>query len=390
MTRVRDSVIIAGSVAQKPHQAGHTWQFLQYLLGFRRLGWEVLLLDRLEPEMCIDTNGQRCAVEESVNLAYLRNVMERFGLGNDFALFYDRGEQVFGRSRAEVRERTRGSDVLLNFMGFFDDEEILAAAPLRVFLDTDPGFGQMWQDLGLATMFTGHDRYVTIGENIGRADCAIPTCGIDWITTKQPVVLDEWTALRATAGGERFTSVGAWRGPYGSVEYHGRTYGLRVHEFRKFLELPRLSGASFEVALDIHTAEVSDLQRLRENGWVLADPQVVAQDPDTYRSYIWGSKAELMIARNIYVQANSGWFSERSMCYLAAGRPVLAQDTGIRNLYSTGAGLLTFSTLDEALDGVEEISRDHQRHCRAARAIAEEYFDSDRVLPALVAKLGVT
>jgi hypothetical protein len=174
------------------------------------------------------------------------------------------------------------------------------------------------------------------------------------------------------------------------LEYKGKTYGLRVHEFRKFAELPRLSGRPFQLALDIHPDEVNDLALLEANGWSLVDPSVVAGDPGAYQAYIQDSKAELMVAKNMYVQAKSGWFSDRSICYLASGKPVLAQDTGLQGLYPTGEGLLSFTTLDEALAGVEEISRNYTRHTRAARVLAEDYFDSDKVLSGLLSKLSIT
>lgn len=382
------TVVVAGSLAQKPRQGGHTWVFLQYLLGFRRLGWDVLFLDQLEPEMCVDAAGRRCRLEESLNLRYFLDVMERFDLVGAFSLLYNRGEHAIGLPRQEVLSRAKDSVFLLNVMGFLDDEGILGCAPRRIFLDIDPGFGQMWHDLGLAKPFQGHDAYVTIGENIGRPNCAIPTCGIDWITTRQPVVLDCWAPPARSSGGS-FTSIASWRGAYGPVEYQGKTYGLRVHEFRTFAHLPRLSGRPFELALDIHPAEVKDLALLQENGWSLVNPKTVAGDPCAYRAYIQGSKAEFTVAKNMYVQANSGWFSDRSICYLASGKPVLAQDTDLRRLYPTNEGLLTYSTVAQALAGVEEITRNYDYHARTARSLAEEYFDSDKVLGQLVSKLGI-
>jgi hypothetical protein len=383
-----ERVVIAGSLAQKPGYGGHTWVFLQYLLGFKRLGWEVLFLDRLEPEMYVDHLGRPCHRDQSYNLHYVVNVMERFGLSDAFAVACDGGKHFVGLSREEVLKRIGDSAFLLNVMGFLTDEEILSRVPRRVFLDIDPGFDQMWQDLGLADLFSGHDDYVTIGQNVGRPDCAIPTCGLEWITTSQPVVLDHWPP-REGVESERFTSIASWRGPFGPLEYRGKTYGLRVHEFRKFARLPHLSGCPFQLALDIHPAEVDDLALLEANGWSLVDPNVVAGDPWAYQAYIQDAKAEFMVAKNLYVQAKSGWFSDRSICYLASGKPVLAQDTGLEQLYPTGEGLLTFTTLDEALSGVEELSRNAPRHARAARALAEEYFDSDKVLNRLLRKLSV-
>jgi len=381
-----ETVVVAGALAQKPQQGGHTWQFLQYLLGFRRLGWEVLFLDQLEPEMCVDATGQPCLLEQSVNLRYLVEVMAGFGLQDAYALIYNGGERFIGLSQAQVLERVRNAAFLLNVMGYLTDEAILSQAPRRVFLDTDPGFGQMWRDLGLADIFREHDDYVTIGENIGQPTCTIPTCDLPWITMRQPVLLKEWPVQ---AGGEAFTSIGSWRGPYGPLEYRSKRYGLRVHEFRQFAPLPGLSGRPFQLALDIHAAEKKDIDLLETNGWVLVDPKVVTRDPWVYRAYIQSSKAEFMVAKGMYVQSNSGWFSERSMCYLASGKPVLAQDTGLQGLYSVGEGLLTFRTLEEACAGVEAITADYARHARAARALAEAYFDSDKVLRGLLARLGI-
>ena len=377
---------IAGSIAQKPHQAGHSWQFLQYLLGLRRLGWDVLFVDRLEDALCRDAGGQVCAPEASVNLRYVDALMREFALDGAWSVVLDGGRHA-GMARERVLEHIRESELLINVMGFLGDEELLGAARRRVFLDTDPGFGQMWCDLGLADVFAGHDAHVTIGERIGRDGCTIPACGLDWITTPQPVVLDHWPAAPAPARAA-FTTIGRWRGAYGPVEHGGRTYGLRVHEFRRFAGLPQACGGNFELALDIDPAETADLQLLADGGWALVDPARAAATPGSYRDYIAGSSAEFMVAKGMYVDSASGWFSERSICYLASGRPVLAQDTGLGDLYPLGEGLLAFSTFDEAVAGVEAIRADPARHARAARALAVEHFDSDRVLGRLLERLA--
>src|SRR2546423_15494375 len=218
-----DTIVIAGSLAQKPGHGGHTWVFLQYLLGLRRLGWKVLFIDALEPAVCVGDDGRACARDPSLNLAFLRRVMARFDLGHSFALIYNHGERVVGLSRSQLLERVKNSACLINVMGFLNDEEILAAAPRRVFLDIDPGFGQMWQALGLVKMFRGHDDYVTIGQNIGQPGCLIPTCGIRWITTAPPVVLDYWPQQPPVRDG-CFTSVMSWRGAYGPLEYQGKRF----------------------------------------------------------------------------------------------------------------------------------------------------------------------
>jgi hypothetical protein len=380
-------IVVAGSLAQRPGNGGHTWALLQYVLGFRRLGWDVLFIDRLEQEMCHDEAGRACSLESSVNLSYFLDVVERFGLDENVALLYDGHRSSVGPPRSELLARIGASALVLNVMGFLTDVELLDAAPLRVFLDIDPGFGQMWTMLGLADLFGGHDRHVTIAENIGQPSCTVPTCGLEWLVTRQPVVLDHWPVL--VRSGESFTSVASWRGPYDPVEYEGTTYGLRAHEFRTFAELPRLTGVPLEVALEIDQADASDLDLLERNGWKLVNPRVVAGDPDAYRRYITGSLAEFSVAKNMYVQSNSGWFSDRSICYLASGRPVVTQETGFSEHYSTGEGLLAFRTVDEARSALEDVQSDWPRHSRAARKLAEDYFDSTVVLTRLLTRLGV-
>lgn len=390
---MRGCIVIAGAMAQKPRQGGFAWFFLQFLLGFRSLGWDVLFLDRLQANMCTDACGRPARFEESSNLEYFLGVMRRFGLEGSFSLDYNRGEEVVGLPRQEVLRRVAGAPFLLNVMGYLDDDTVLAQARQRVFLDIDPGFPQMWRDLGLHDAFAGHDRFVTLGRNIGRPGCAIPDCGLAWIALAQPIVLAQWLAESAPADLDAdrgaFTSIGAWRGPNGPITYRGRTYGLRVHEFRKFIGLPALCPDSwFQMALEIHPGDASDIRSLRDNGWSLVEPQAVAGSPDDFRAYIVRSKAEFMVPKQMYVDTNSGLLSDRSVCYLATGRPVLARDTGIGSLYPTGEGLLSFSTLDEARAGVESINGNYQRHAKAAREIAVEYFDSAKVLSGLLADLG--
>lgn len=386
---VSPTIALAGSLAQRPHHGGHAWVFLQYLLGLRRLGWDVLFLDAIEPDLCVDERGRRVPVAESVNLRRLDSLMRDVGLDGHWTLLHDAGRDTFGVDRATARERLEDAPVLIDVMGFLDDDELLAAPRRRAFLDIDPGFGQMWKVLDLADVFAGHELFVTIGERIGAATCAVPTLGFDWITTKQPVVLEHWPVVESRPEAPTFTSIASWRGPFGPIELDGRTYGLRVHEFRRFLELPARTSARFEVALDIDGAETSDLEALARHGWHVVDPVVAAGDAWRYREYVQRSTAELMVAKQMYVATRSGWFSDRSACYLASGLPVLAQDTDLDGLVPTGCGLVAFADVDSAVTGVEAILRDYDEHRRAARAIAEQHFASDAVLSRLLEALGV-
>src|SRR4051812_40190974 len=187
-------ILYSGALAQVPEQGGLSWLHLQFLLGFRRLGWDVLFLDRLDPGMCVDDAGKPAAFADSLNLRYFLAVMRRYGLEDAFSLNFDHGAEVVGVPRGRVLERAAAADLLVNVMGYLDDEAVLARVRRRAFLDIDPGFGQMWRELGLHDAFRGHTDFVTLGRNIGRADCAIPTCGVAWVTMPHPVVLEHWPA----------------------------------------------------------------------------------------------------------------------------------------------------------------------------------------------------
>jgi hypothetical protein len=286
------------------------------------------------------------------------------------------------RPSAELRARFRKARFVLNVMGFLDDPALLGNARRRVFLDIDPGFPQMWHELGLADVLAGHDTFVTLAENIGGATCRIPTGGRRWIATKQPVVLEQWPSTPVDS--RVFATIGAWRGLFGPVEYKGSTFGPRVHEFRKFFDLPLRTDQAFVAALDIDPAEQRDLAQLRVNGWSLVDPAEATGTPGRYRRFVQSAGAEFGVAKGMYVKTRGGWFSDRTACFLASGKPVLVQDTGLGRLYPVGEGLLTFRRIEEAEAGVASIVNGYAAHARAARAVAEEYFDSDRVLARLV------
>jgi hypothetical protein len=339
-------------VAADPYQGGATWAVLQYVLGLRRLGHDVWLVDPAGGEAAEDYfSGLRL------------------------------GRQAFlGAYPGPV------PDLLLNVSGMLRDERVLERTPICVFLDLDPGFNQLWYEQGVDVGLDGHTHFVTVGRRIGREGCAVPTCGIEWIATFPPVVLERWPAVEAGEG-EALTTVGNWRS-YGTLEHDGVRYGQKAHSLRRFVELPRLCEERFTLALAIHPEETLDLELLAANGWELLDPRVVAGTPAAYQAFLRGSKAELGIAKEGYVVSGCGWFGDRSACYLASGRPVLAQDTGLGESLPTGAGLFLFTTQEEALAAIEGLNRDYARHSRAARAIAEEYLDSDRVLGDLLQAVG--
>ena len=278
---------------------------------------------------------------------------------------------------------------LVNISGHLTLPTLFDAFRQRVMVDIDPGFTQFWHEAGIPEAnVEGHDAYFTIGELIGTPGCPIPTGGIDWRPTRQPVVLADWPVTDSPQP-DRFTTIATWRGPFGPVEHGGRTYGLKVHEFRKFISLPRDSQHDFEIALDIHPAETPDLEALQENRWRIVDPRAAAGDVDAFRAYIQGSGAEFSVAQGMYVDTACGWFSDRTTRYLASGKPALVQETGFSRTLPVGEGLVSFRTLEEAVAGAAEIAHNYGRHSAAARRIAEEHFDAVRVLARFCERAGI-
>jgi hypothetical protein len=241
---------------------------------------------------------------------------------------------------------------------------------------------------GIDMRFAHHSHFVTIGLAIGQPGCSVPTCGLSWMTTVQPIVLEHWPVAERI-NYDALTTVANWRG-YGSVEHNGVFFGQKAHSLRRFMTLPTLSDERFMLALAIHPDEVKDLTALVSSRWQLADPAQVAATPARYRRFIQGSRAEFGIAKAGYVAAQCGWFSDRSVCYLASGRPVIGQETAFSRFLPVGAGLFAFTTCDDVLAGIEELRRDYTGNARAARAIAEDYFDSDTVLSRLLQRVGAT
>jgi hypothetical protein len=380
--------VVGGALANKPNNGGEAWVRLSWIRGLQRLGFRVVFVEQIAPDACVDESGAVVPFEQSLNLAYFRRVTDQFGLADSAALICGSGEQTHGLRYPEVLALAGEADLLVNISGHLTLEPVKRRIRRKVFIDIDPGFTQFWDASGESDAhLDGHDFWFTIGENIGTPACSIPTNGIDWRPTRQPVVLEDWPVC--TSGLDRFTTVANWRGPYGVVEFGGRTFGLKVHEFRKVIELPGRTDQAFEIALAIHPADGKDLAALQEHGWGLVDPATVTGDPLAFRRYVQGSGAEFSVAQGIYVDTESGWFSDRTVRYLASGKPVLVQDTGFGRTLPVGDGLVPFRCLDEAIAGADAIARDYDHHCRAARAVAEEYFASDRVLGRLLEEVGV-
>jgi hypothetical protein len=342
------AALVGGALANKPHNGGNAWSRLSWLRGLQRLGVDVAFVEQVDAP----TGEQR---------AWFHDV-----LGEIPGWLVVPGEPLPDALRAAAAD----ADVLLNIGGHVTHPELLPAPRRRVYLDDDPCYTQLWR-----LRLDGHDLFFTFGANIGTADCAIPTCGLEWRPTRPPVVLEDWPP--AVNGGRTFTTVATWRHPYGRVD----GYGQKLDEFRRFIELPRRCGQRFELALDIDPAETPDLDRLAANAWTIVEPPPTLA---AFRDYVRHSGAEFSAAQGVYVETHSGWFSDRSVRYLASGKPVVVQETGFSSTLPSDDGLIGFSTLDEAVAGVERVAADYDRHAQAARSLAETWFDSDAIVGALL------
>lgn len=377
-------IVVSATLAGAPEQGGWAWAVLQYLLGFRQLGHEVhfiepISLDTLQPA--------GAALQQSRNAGYFRSVLGPFGLHANAALYVAETGETIGLAYADLVNVLRQCDVLINLSGTWKEHDLTADIPVRVYVDLDPAYTQLWQHVQQIDMnLNGHTHFLTVGPEICHAACEIPSCGVPWLATRPPVFLERWPIANEIRY-EGLTSVANWRG-YGSIEYRGELYGQKAHSFRDFVDLPRKTDEQVIMALGIHSGEVRDLQLLCENGWQLLDPLEVAGTPANFQRFVQTSKVELGIAKSGYVKSQCGWFSDRSVCYLASGRPVIAQETGFSRHLPTGEGLFAFTNVDEAIACIDAVNGDFSRHARAARRLAETYFDSDAVLSSLLQRVG--
>lgn len=364
------TIVVAGAVANKPANGGEAWVRLSWVRGLARLGYDVWLVEQLASEDFAADPGR----------AYFDRVAEAFGLRDRAVLVDAVSLETSGVAHRELLDVAAEADLLVNVSGHLTLEPLLGRFRRRAFVDLDPGYTQLWQAAGLlGNAVERHHVHFTVGEAIGTAACELPTGGIRWVPVRQPCVLDDWPVA---TGGEpdRFTTVASWRGAYGPATDGRRTYGVKAHEFRKLAGLPGRSRGRFEIALAIDPADGHDRELMTAEGWRIVDPTRAAGDPCAFRDYVASSGAECSAAQGIYVETACGWFGDRTVRYLASGRPALVQDTGFTSRLPAGDGLVAFRTLEEAAAGAERILADPDAHGRAARAIAESFFDSDLVL----------
>jgi hypothetical protein len=381
-------VVVLGMMGLTPF-AGVGWQVLHYIEGFRRAGCDVFYVEDTGA-WPYDPVHDTVTDDPDYTVRYVGELMRRIGMDGCWA-YVAPGRIVHGSSPTTLAHALAEADVIVNLTGATVLREEHLQVPIRVYLETDPVAPQI--EVAQRAQFTvellaGHTHHLTFGENLGGADCGVPVDGFEYRPTRQPVVLDWWRPNGATLG-PSFTTVASWHQAGRDVEWRGETYfWSKDREFLKVLELPRQVSAPIELALACDEEAVLEL--LRDHGWRVRDAVSLSLSPEPYRGYIVGSRAEFTVAKDQNVRLRSGWFSDRSACYLAAGRPVVTQATGFENVLPTGEGLFAFATVDDAAAAIEAIEADYERHSAAAAELAREYFDAQRVVSALLRQVGAS
>lgn len=380
-------IIVTGLVGQYAF-GGVAWDYLQYVEGFRRLGHDVFYLEDTET-WPYDPIHNTVSADCAYNVNYLRGVMEKLGLDGRWIYRNCPDASYHGHTQADAEKICASADLFVNVSGCGWLRPEYAAIPRKVFIDSDPMFtqiGLLSAKKDVSDRVRAHDFHFTFAENIGQPDCRIPSAELRWIPTRQPIVLDWWPVAREQPR-DVFTTVMNWVSYKGS-EFAGETWGQKDIEFMKFVDLPQRSSQKFEIAMGMGPGKKRPTEILRRKRWLIVEPDERLPDPWTYRDYLRESKAEWSIAKEAYVKSHSGWFSCRSACYLALGRPCVLQDTGWSKIYPTGKGLFAFQTMDEAVTAIEAVNADYIAHCAVARSLAMEMFDARKVLGELLTRVG--
>jgi hypothetical protein len=370
--------------------AGVTYQFLHYLIGLRRLGWDVYYVEDsarwvYNPDIFLFTP------EADWNVGAIAPILERYGFSGRWA-FRGRyaGGKCYGMAEEELLRLYGEADAFLNVTASQELHEEHMAIPRRIYVETDPFRVQvkvLEGDLPTLNALSAHDIHFSYGENLGAPDCDLPVDFVCWHPTRQPVVMDLWKNPFPPAKDSNFSTITTWHNKGKALTFRGQTYyWTKIREFVKFIDLPQRRPAGFELALEVGEGT---RRYLAKNGWRVTPSLPISRDIDKYREYIQSCRGEFTVTKDQVVRPRTGWFSDRSACFLAAGRPVITQETGFSKFLPTGKGLFGFRTMDEILAAVDTIESDYEGSCRAAREIAEEYFAAEKVLGSLMAQAGM-
>jgi len=384
----RGKIVVFGILFWYP-LAGVTYQFLHYLLALRRLGYDPYYVED-SGRWVYDPEINDLSPDATRNLKADVPVLEAHGFASRWAFRgnYPDG-RCYGMTEEEIGRLYREADAFLNVTGAQEIREEHLACPRRVYVETDPVASQIkvaQGDPGTIAALEAHDTHFSFGENLGADDCGVPVERFSWLPTRQPVVLDLWNNL-AGGDGTAYTTIATWRNKGKDIVYRGETYyWSKDREFMKVIDLPRRRAVPFELAAGVD----EDVRRLLcGHGWRQIDSLKISRDVERYRTYIQGSRGEFTVAKDQNIRLHSGWFSDRSACYLAAGRPVITQETGFSKILPTGKGLFGFKTMEVILSAVDAIEGDYAGNSRAAREIAAEYFGAEKVVYRLMERAGL-
>jgi hypothetical protein len=378
-------IVVAGLAAAYP-VGGVAWDYLQYPVGLAHLGHEVIYHEDTWTWPFDPLQNARVDTP-SYSANFLSRFFERYAPELGARWHYRHlGSESFGMSHSHFASYARSADLFLNVSATNRIPAELASRCITAFLDTDPGYNQIvlserpgWSENVERWFndFKAHARYLTYAENIGQADCLVPRLGVRWIPTRMPIVLSFWSGLPEAAKRGPWSTVMTWNDFRGPLVFGGREYGSKGVEFHRIRSLPSMTSSPLRIAIGGGTAPT---QELLNDGWQVLDGPSATITPQSYQAFIAGSRGEVSTAKNVYVAMNTGWFSCRTACYLAAGRPAVVQDTGFSRHIPTGNGLLAFDTVEQASSSIAAVEADYPAHATAAREIAAEYFDSVKVL----------
>jgi hypothetical protein len=365
---------------------GVAWNTLQHLIALRRLGYDVYYVEATAV-WPFNATTDDCTFP----VTYISNLLNRFGFENKWAYVAAHSDnRCYGLSELQVKDLYARADAIINLFGgtILRDEHM--RCPIRIYLETDPVVHQLRIANGeqrYIDLVAAHTALFTWGTNYGASDCGVPLQSFEYKPTRSPVLLDCWESPCNPAT-RYFTTIGHWDQSVKDLEYNGERYSWSKHrEFLKVLELPRRTTQEFSLALAID--DPATVQMLEGYGWHVEDAYQVSETMESYREYVWGSRGELTVAKDMNVRLRSGWFSERSACYLAAGKPVITQETGFSKSIPTGLGLYAFQKLEDIPPAIEAINSDYPRHSQAAKAIAAEYFDAEKLLRQVMIEAGL-
>ena len=388
----RKRIVVTGFMGSCPI-AGVIWQHIHYVVGLQRLGHAVYYI---EDSARLPYNPETFEVNNEFDYAarLLNRLSREFGFKNRWAFCarYLAGNPTAGLPLRRIRQLYRDADAILNICGAQEFNDDLLVSDRILYIESDPGVEQIKIDKGVkatTNYLQRHRALFTFGENVGTKSFPVPTHGFKWLPTRQPVVTDLWKTQRAPSRAAVFTSVANWStSGLKDITWRGDKYlWSKSREFLRFISAPKKSGETFELATNIEDANTR--AKFLRNGWRLHSPLQLSVDYWLYRDYIRHSKGEFTVAKDQYIRLNTGWFSDRSACYLAAGRPVIIQETGFTKIYGGKAGLLSFRSLSEIVDAVKVINADSAKHSRAARALAREFFEAENVLKSILDRAGI-